>query len=158
MSAASNDHVKSSKDKNHNTLGDLSCYADTDGVVTTTMNSIPGYRVVKVLGTVFGLCVRSRNIGANIVSGLKSLAGGELGYLTNLLYSGRNQAIERMVGEAIARGGNAIIAMRFDTSEVSGGYAQVAAYGTAVRVERIEDEATRKQTMEQDDMEQGIPG
>jgi uncharacterized protein YbjQ (UPF0145 family) len=101
------------------------------------MNDIPGYRVIRVLGTVYGLTVRSRNWGADIASVLKSAVGGEMKFLTNLLCTARNSAVERMVGECLGRGGNAIIALRFDTGEISA-FAQVCAYGTACIVEKIE--------------------
>ena len=113
-------------------------FTDTHGVIVSTTNDLPGYRVVKVLGTVYGLSVRSRNWGADIVSILKSVVGGELRYLTNMLYQARNHATERMLGEAMSRGGNAVIAMRFDIAEVMN-FSQVCAYGTAIVVEKIED-------------------
>jgi uncharacterized protein YbjQ (UPF0145 family) len=113
------------------------CFTDTHGVITSTANDIPGYRVVKVLGTVYGLSVRSRNWGADIVSVLKSIVGGELKYLTNMLYSARNQSVERMLGEVMGRGGNAVVGMRFDIAEVMN-FSQVCAYGTACVVEQIE--------------------
>ena len=118
-------------------LGGAKCFTDTHGVITSTMNEIPGFRVVKVLGAVYGLTVRSRNWGAAIASVLKSVGGGELGFLTNLLYTARNAAVERMVGECMGRGGNAIIALRFDTAEILS-FVQVCAYGTAVLVEPVE--------------------
>ncbi|OCK84341.1 DUF74 domain protein [Lepidopterella palustris CBS 459.81] len=130
--------MASSKEKSGETLGEPHCFSDTDGIITSTMNEIPGYRVVRVLGTVYGLSVRSRNWGADIASVLKSAVGGELKYLTNMLYTGRNHAVERMVGECIGRGGNAIIALRFDASEVMS-FAQVCAYGTACVIEKIEE-------------------
>jgi len=95
-----------------------SCFVDTHGVIVSTMNDIPGYRVVKVLGTIYGITVRSRNWGAGLASFFKSVVGGEIGYLTTLMYNSRNLAQERLVGECMARGGNAIIAMRFDQGEV----------------------------------------
>ena len=113
-------------------------FSDTHGVITTTMNDLPGYRIVRVLGTVYGLTVRSRNWGADIGAFLKSSVGGELKYLTSMLYSARNSAVERMVGECQGRGGNAIIAMRFDQGEIKV-WAQVCAYGTACVVEPIDD-------------------
>jgi uncharacterized protein YbjQ (UPF0145 family) len=116
---------------------DTHSFTDTHGVITSTTNDLPGYRVVKVLGTVYGLSVRSRNWGADIVSVLKSVVGGELRYLTNMLYTSRNHAVERMLGEVMGRGGNAVLAMRFDIAEVMG-FSQVCAYGTAVVVEKIE--------------------
>lgn len=83
------------------------------------MNDIPGYRVVKVLGAIYGITVRSRNWGADIGAFLRSSVGGEIRYFTNLMYTSRNTAVERMVGECLQRGGNAIIALRFDQAEVS---------------------------------------
>jgi len=96
-----------------------SCFTDTNGVITSTMNDIPGYRVVKVLGAIYGITVRSRNWGADIGAFLKSIVGGEIRYFTNLMYTSRNAAVERMVGECLQRGGNAIIALRFDQAEVN---------------------------------------
>ncbi|OJD10700.1 hypothetical protein AJ78_08360 [Emergomyces pasteurianus Ep9510] len=112
-------------------------FTETDGVITTTMNDLPGYRVVRVLGTVYGLTVQSRNWAAGLGMVLKSIGGGELSMFTTMLYRARNDAVGRMVGECLQKSGNAIIALRFDTSEL-GGFAQVCAYGTAVVVERIE--------------------
>jgi uncharacterized protein YbjQ (UPF0145 family) len=89
-----------------------SCFVDSHGVITTTTNDIPGYRVVKVLGTIYGITVRSRNWGADIGAFLRSSVGGELRYFTNLMYTSRNDAVERLVGECMQRGGNAILAMR----------------------------------------------
>ncbi|RDL36109.1 DUF74-domain-containing protein [Venustampulla echinocandica] len=113
-----------------------SCFVDTHGVITSTMNDLPGYRIVKVLGTVYGITVRSRNWGADIGAFLRSSVGGELRYLSNLMYTSRNSAVERMVGECMQRGGNAVIAMRFDQGEVNT-FTQVCAYGTAVIVEEL---------------------
>ncbi|OAL48165.1 DUF74-domain-containing protein [Pyrenochaeta sp. DS3sAY3a] len=114
------------------------CFTDTHGVITTTMIDIPGYRVVKVLGTVYGLSVRTRNIATGTWSALKAIGGGELKAFTKLLYTSRDQAVERMLGECMTRNGNAIIALRFDTSELMS-FAQVCAYGTACVVEKIEE-------------------
>lgn len=95
-----------------------SCFVDTHGVIVSTMNELPGYRVVKILGTVYGITVRSRNWGTEIGAFLKSAVGGEIRYFTNLMYNSRNSAVERLVGECMSRGGNAVIAMRFDQGEV----------------------------------------
>ncbi|KAF8852583.1 UPF0145 domain protein, partial [Acephala macrosclerotiorum] len=114
------------------------CFTDTHGVITSTMNDLPGYRVVKILGTVYGITVRSRNWGADIGAFLRSSVGGEIRYFTNLMYNSRDKALERLVGECMARGGNAIIALRFDQGEVAT-FSQVCAYGTACLVEKIED-------------------
>lgn len=100
------------------------------------MNDLSDYRIVRVLGTIYGLCVRFRNWIADIASVLKSAVGGELRYLTNMHYAGRDHAVERLVGECMSRGGNAILAMRLRESEIMN-FAQVTAYGTACVVEKI---------------------
>ena len=102
-------------------------------MIITTMNDLPGYRIEEVLGEVFGLTVRSRNIGSQFGAGLKSLMGGELKGMTQNLAQSRQEVIERMVAEAQAKGGNAIVAMRFDTSEMGGTWTEICAYGTAVK-------------------------
>jgi uncharacterized protein YbjQ (UPF0145 family) len=105
-------------------------------MIVTTMNDIPGYEVDEVYGEVMGLTVRSRNIGSQIGAALKSIAGGELKGMTKALVDSRNDVMERMIAEAEARGANAIIAMRFDTSEMGGNWTEICAYGTAVRVHK----------------------
>ncbi|KAF0332004.1 hypothetical protein GQ607_000020 [Colletotrichum asianum] len=121
-------------------LSDLHCFTETGGVITTTMLDIPGYRVVRTLGAVYGLSVRSRNIVASLGMVIKSLAGGELRWFTTMLYNCRNDALGRVVTECKQRGGNAIICLRFDASDL-GGFAQTCAYGTACVVEKIQEEA-----------------
>jgi uncharacterized protein YbjQ (UPF0145 family) len=96
------------------------------------MNDVPGFRVQYVYGEVFGLTVRSRNLFSNLGAGFKSMAGGELKGLTTLLQQSRYEALSRMVGEAMARGANAVIAMRFDCNEIGDTASEIAAYGTAV--------------------------
>jgi uncharacterized protein YbjQ (UPF0145 family) len=103
-------------------------------MIVTTMNDIPGYTVDEVFGEVFGLTVRSRNIGSTLGAGFKSIVGGELKGQTKALVASREQVIERMVEEAEAKGANAVIAMRFDASEIGNGWAEICAYGTAVKV------------------------
>jgi uncharacterized protein YbjQ (UPF0145 family) len=105
-------------------------------MIVTTMNDIPGYEVDEVFGEVMGLTVRSRNIGSQIGAGLKSILGGELKGMTKALADSRKQVMERMVEEAEAKGANAIIAMRFDTSEMGGQWTEICAYGTAVRAHK----------------------
>ena len=105
-------------------------------MIISTMNDLPGYEVDEVLGEVFGLTVRSRNLGSQIGAGLKSLMGGELGGMTKMLAQGREEAIGRLVAEAEAKSANAILAMRFDTSELGSTWTEICAYGTAVRVHR----------------------
>lgn len=106
-------------------------------VLITTTNDLPGYRVTDVYGEVFGLTVRSRNVASQIGATLKSLAGGELKGMTKNLIASRHEAIERMIVEAQTKGANAILAMRFDISEMGSVWTEIAAYGTAVRVEKL---------------------
>jgi uncharacterized protein YbjQ (UPF0145 family) len=106
-------------------------------VIITTTNDLPGYEVEEVLGEVFGLTVRSRNVGSQIGAGLKSIVGGELKGMTKALSDSRSQVIERLTEEAQSRGGNAVLAMRFDTSEMGGTWTEICAYGTAVRVRKL---------------------
>ena len=105
-------------------------------MIVTTMNDLPGYTVDEVYGEVMGLTVRSRNIGSQLGAGFKSIIGGELKGMTKALIDSRQQVMERMVEEAETKGANAIIAMRFDTSEMGGQWTEICAYGTAVRVHK----------------------
>jgi uncharacterized protein YbjQ (UPF0145 family) len=106
-------------------------------MLIVTTNDIPGYRVDEVLGEVFGLTVRSRNAFSQMGAGLKSILGGELRGMTTALTESRNQVMQRLIDEATARGANAILAMRFDTSEMGGVWTEICAYGTAVRVAQL---------------------
>jgi len=105
-------------------------------MLITTANDLPGYEIVETLGEVFGLTVRSRNIGSQFGASLKSVFGGELKGMTKALADSRQQVIERMVEEAEAKGGDAIVAMRFDTSEMGTNWTEICAYGTAVRARK----------------------
>jgi uncharacterized protein YbjQ (UPF0145 family) len=106
-------------------------------MLISTMNDLPGYEVTQVLGEVFGLTVRSRNVGSQIGATFKSLAGGELKGMTKNLVASRQEVTERMVQEAEAKGADAILAMRFDTSEMGGNWTEICAYGTAVRTQPL---------------------
>ncbi len=105
-------------------------------MMISTMNDLPGYEVDEVFGEVFGLTVRARNIGSQFGAGLKSLVGGELKGMTKMLAEGRAHATERLVEEAQAKGANAVLAFRFDTSELGSTWTEICAYGTAVRVRK----------------------
>ena len=105
-------------------------------MLITTANDLPGYEVTETLGEVFGLTVRSRNIGSQLGAGFKSILGGELKGMTKALVDSRMQVIDRMVEEAQAIGADAIVAMRFDTSEMGGNWTEICAYGTAVRARK----------------------
>ncbi|MFD7624825.1 YbjQ family protein [Streptomyces sp. NPDC059851] len=106
--------------------------AQQTGVLVVTTNDAPGYRVDRVIGEVFGLTVRSRHLGSQIGAGLKSMIGGELKGLTKTLVETRNQAMERLIEGAKARGANAVLMMRFDVTEAADVGTEVCAYGTAV--------------------------
>jgi len=97
------------------------------------MNDLPGYEIEEVFGEVFGLTVRSRNIGSQMGASLKSLVGGELKGMTKMLADGRQHATDRLIEEAEGKGANAIVAFRFDTSELGTTWTEICAYGTAVR-------------------------
>jgi uncharacterized protein YbjQ (UPF0145 family) len=105
-------------------------------MLISTMNDLPGYRIEEVMGEVFGLTVRSRNVGSQIGATLKSLRGGELKGMTKMLAEGRKHATDRVIDEAESKGANAIIAFRFDTSELGTTWTEICAYGTAVRVKK----------------------
>jgi uncharacterized protein YbjQ (UPF0145 family) len=106
-------------------------------MIITTMNDLPGYEIEEVLGEVFGLTVRSRNLGSQIGAGLKSIVGGELKGMTKMLAEGRVHAQERLVEAAEGKGGNAVIAFRFDTSELGSTWTEICAYGTAVSARKL---------------------
>ena|SRR5438034_2839135 len=105
-------------------------------MLITTANDLPGYEITDTLGEVFGLTVRSRNIGSQFGAGLKSIMGGELKGMTKALTDSREQVIARMVEEAQARGADAVVAMRFDTSEMGNTWTEICAYGTAVKARK----------------------
>ena len=105
-------------------------------LVVTTEN-IPHHWVVEIKGQCFGVVVRSRGIGGNIVASLRSIVGGEIHEYTQLLEEARRHAIDRLVQNATAMGANAILMMRFDSSEIGQTMSEIVAYGTAAIVEPI---------------------
>ena len=104
-------------------------------LVTTTEN-VSGFRRKETLGEVFGLIVRSRGIGYNIIAGFRSIFGGEIHEYTQLLEDARRQAVERLKANAAAMGANAVVMMRFDASEIGQMMSEIVAYGTAVVLEK----------------------
>jgi uncharacterized protein YbjQ (UPF0145 family) len=106
-------------------------------MLIATTNELPGYVIDEVYGEVFGLTVRSRNAFSQLGAGLKSMLGGELKGMTKALVDSRMEVIERMTEEAEAKGANAIVAMRFDTSEMGDTWTEICAYGTAVRARKV---------------------
>jgi uncharacterized protein YbjQ (UPF0145 family) len=101
-------------------------------MLAVTTNDINGWEIQRVCGEVFGLTVRSRNAFSQAGAGFKSMLGGELKGMTKSLIDSRNDVMNRMFEEARARGGNAVIGMRFDTSEMGPNWTEICAYGTAV--------------------------
>jgi uncharacterized protein YbjQ (UPF0145 family) len=106
-------------------------------MLLATTNELPGYEIEEVFGEVFGLTVRSRNVGSQIGASLKSMVGGELKGMTKMLAEGREHATQRLVEEAEAKGANAVVAFRFDTSELGSTWTEICAYGTAVRARKM---------------------
>lgn len=104
-------------------------------MIVATAPFIAGHRVVETKGQTFGLVVRSRGFSGNLIAGLRSLAGGEIHEYTQLLEDTRRQALDRLVKNATVMGANAVISMRFDSSEIAGTMSEIVAYGTAVVVE-----------------------
>lgn len=106
-------------------------------MIVVNTESIPGMRIVEVRGLVQGNTVRAKHVGRDIAAGLKNLVGGELKGYTELLTEARRQALERMLAQAAQLGANAVLNVRFSTSAVTAGAAEMYSYGTAVMVEPI---------------------
>ena len=104
-------------------------------MIVATTPFIAGHRIVETKGQVFGLVVRSRGFSGNLIAGLRSIGGGEIKEYTSLLEDTRRQALDRLVKNATLMGGNAVVSMRFDSSELAGTMSEIVAYGTAVVVE-----------------------
>jgi uncharacterized protein YbjQ (UPF0145 family) len=104
-------------------------------LVTTTEN-VAGYRVTEVKGQVFGVVVRSRGLAGNLMAGLRSIFGGEILEYTALLEETRRHALDRMIKNAQQMGGNAVVMMRFDSSEIGQTMSEIVAYGTVVVIEK----------------------
>jgi uncharacterized protein YbjQ (UPF0145 family) len=125
--------------------------AHYDDVIISTANDIPGYRIIKVHGVVYGITVRSRNILSVLGAALKSIPGGELGAITTNMVRSRDQALDRMVQGVRQLGANAVYAFRFDEgSSPAPGWAEICCYGTAVTVRPLREE-------EEDDDDVHIP-
>lgn len=104
-------------------------------IIITTGSDIPGKRIHQILGVVQGSTVRARNVGRDIGAGLKSIIGGEVKTYTEMTKHAREEAYNRMVNEALDRGADAIICVRFTTSMIMSGASEMLAYGTAVKIE-----------------------
>jgi len=106
-------------------------------MLVATTERIAGYEVSETLGQVFGVVVRSRGLGGNLIAGLRSIVGGEIHEYTQLLEETRKQAVDRLVRNATVMGANAVVMMRFDSSEIGQYMSEIVAYGTAVRVQPL---------------------
>ena len=106
-------------------------------MIVATTNDLPGYRVVRVVGLVRGITVRSRSIVGNLGGALQSLVGGNLSIFTNLAEQARQEALDLMIEHAEQQGANAVIAMRYDSNDITDGITEMLAYGTAVVVEAL---------------------
>ena len=107
-----------------------------DLMIVVTTEGVTNFRIVETKGQVFGVVVRSRGLGGNIMAGLRSLGGGEITEYTQLLEEARRHAIDRMVQNATTMGANAIVRMQFDSSEIGQTMSEIVAYGTAVVIEQ----------------------
>ena len=108
-----------------------------DSIMVTTATEIAGYRIVRNFGVVRGIIVRSRSVIGNLGAALQTIVGGNITILTNLCEKARGDAYELLLQHAADQGANAVIAMRYDATEVMQGVTEVLAYGTAVQVERV---------------------
>ncbi len=106
-------------------------------IIVVSTNYISGYRITKVFGTIWGITVRSRGIGGNMMAGLRALKGGEIKEYIQLLNDARNTALQRLKEEAKTIGANAVIDVKFDSSDFAQIMTEIVAYGTAVVVEPV---------------------
>jgi uncharacterized protein YbjQ (UPF0145 family) len=108
-----------------------------DSAMVTSALELPGYRIVRNFGIVRGIIVRSRSVIGNLGAAIQTIVGGNITIFTNLCEKTREDAYELMLAHAAQHGANAVVAMRYDATEIMQGVTEVLAYGTAVQVERI---------------------
>ena len=106
-------------------------------MLIVTTETVPGYRVTEVKGQCFGVVVRSRGLAGNLMAGLRSIVGGEIHEYTQMLEEARRHAIDRLVENAALMGANAVLVMRFDSSEIGETMSEIVAYGTAAVIDRL---------------------
>jgi uncharacterized protein YbjQ (UPF0145 family) len=106
-------------------------------MLLTNLEAVPGRRIIEHLGLVQGSTVRAKHLGKDIVAGIKNVFGGELKAYTELLQESREEAVQRMVAQAEALNANAVLNIRFSTSSIAQGAAELFAYGTAVRLDDV---------------------
>ncbi|MEN2983525.1 MAG: YbjQ family protein [Dictyoglomaceae bacterium] len=107
-------------------------------MIITTTDHIPGYEIIEIIGIVKGSSARARHVGKDILAALRNIVGGEVVEYTKLIGESREQAIERMIQEAKNLGADAIIGVRFGTTQIMQGVAEILAYGTAVKLRKKE--------------------
>ncbi len=104
-------------------------------MLVVTTESVAGHRTIRTIGQCFGVVVRSRGLGGNVMAGLRSIVGGEITEYTQMLEEARRHALDRMVQNAHAMGANAVLMMRFDSSEIGQTMSEIVAYGTAATIQ-----------------------
>ncbi len=112
-----------------------------DDFIVVTTNYVPGQKITEVIGPVFGIIVRSRGIGGNLVAGIRGMIGGEIDEYTQMLSEAREHAIQRMIADAKKAGANAIVDMRFDSADIGQVMTEVVAYGTGIKVQEDSNKA-----------------
>ena len=110
----------------------------SQGLMLLTSNYAPGYRVDKVLGLVYGITVRSRGLGGNILAGLRSIGGGEINEYTEMAHQARQQALDRLASQAKSMGANAVVSVMFDSTEIGTTMDEIIAFGTAVVISPVQ--------------------
>ena len=117
---------------------DLTKATSSQGMMLLTSNYAPGYKVDRVLGMAYGITVRSRGIGGNLMAGLRSIGGGEINEYTEMAHQARQQALDRLADHAKTMGANAVISVMFDSTGIGNTMDEIIAFGTAVVVSRAE--------------------
>lgn len=117
---------------------DLRQVTSSQGMMLLTSNYAPGYKVDRVLGLVYGITVRSRGLGGNLMAGLRTIAGGEINEYTEMAHQARQQALDRLADHAKSIGANAVISVMFDSTEIGSTMDEIIAFGTAVVISPVE--------------------
>jgi uncharacterized protein YbjQ (UPF0145 family) len=110
-----------------------------DAPMLFTSNYVPGFKIDKVMGLVYGITVRSRGLGGNIIAGLRTIGGGEIKEYTELAHQARQQALDRLSQHAQTLGANAVVSVMFDSTEISNSMDEIIAFGTAVVISPLSD-------------------
>jgi len=113
-------------------------FTPTPGMVVVSTPFVPGNRIVRTIGFTWGLIVRSRGIGGNVMASLRTIPGGEIKEYSQMLDQARHEALWRLIQHAQSLGANAIVSVRFDSSEIGGVMSEILAYGTGVVIEKDE--------------------